>query len=125
MRKSRNLILGLAGGLLALAIIALVTVNLVSGPSTVNAAPAAQPTATTAAWTGTGMPDLAKIQASLGEYNQLLASFRKNLAARLNIPEDQLNTAVSGAMSDTTAQLVKDGTLTQSQADHLSALGAE
>ncbi len=128
MRKSRNWILGLGGGLLALAIIALVTVNLLSAPPTVNAAPAAQtaqPTATPAASTGTGMPDLAKIQASLGEYNQLLGSFRKNLAARLNIPEDQLETAVSGAMSDTTNQLVKDGKLTQSQADHLSALGAE
>ena len=128
MRKTRNLILGLGGGLLALVIIALVTVNLVSAPSTVNAAQAAQaapPATTPATTTGHGMPDLAKIQANLKEYNQVLGDFRKNLAARLNIPEDQLETAVSGAMSDTTAQLVKDGKLTQSQADNLSALGAE
>lgn len=136
MHKSRNWILGLAGGLVALAIVALVTVNIVSAPSTVNAAPAAAqaaqatPAATTPASTTAkagkpGMPDLAKIQAGLGEYNQVLGDFRKNLAGRLNISEDQLQTAVGGAMSDTLNQLVKDGKLTQSQADHLSALGAE
>lgn len=134
MHKSRNWILGLTGGLVALAIIALVTINLISVPSTVSAAQAAAPAAqattapaakTAAASGGAGMPDLAKLQAGLSEYNQVFGSFRKNLAARLNISEDQLNAAVSGAMNDTTGQLVKDGKLTQSQADHIGALGAE
>lgn len=124
MHKSRNWILAITGGLVALAIIALVTINLVSGPSTVAAQAAPTPTATAATAT-TGKPDLAKIQAKLGEFNQLFGDFRKNLAGRLNITEDQLQTAVSGAVSDTTAQLVKDGTLTQSQADHFNALAAE
>lgn len=124
MHKSRNWIVAITGGLVALAIIALVTINLVSGPSTAAAQAAPTPTATTAATTS-GKPDLAQIQAKLGEFNQLFGDFRKNLAGRLNISEDQLQTAVSGAVSDTTAQLVKDGKLTQSQADHINALSAE
>ena len=124
MHKSRNWILGLAGGLVALAIIALVTFNLVSGPSTA-VAQAAPATPTATASSGTHKPDLAKIQANLGEFNSILGDFRKNLAGRLNISEDQLQTAISGAVSDTTAQMVKDGKLTQSQADHLNALSAE
>ncbi len=125
MRKSRNWILGLLGGLLTLALVTLVTVNLVGQTSTVNAAPAAQTTPTTAAQTAPAKPDLAQIQAKVGELNQLLGTFRKGLASRLNVTEDQLATAVSGATGDATAQLVKDGKLTQSQADHLNALSGE
>lgn len=125
MRKSRNWILGIAGGLLALALVALITINLVGQP-TVSAAPAAQATtaaATTAA--ATTKPDLAQLQAKVGEFNGLLGTFRKGLASRLNVTEDQLATAVSGATGDATAQLVKDGKITQSQADHLNALAGE
>lgn len=124
MRKSRNWILGIVGGLLTLALVALVTVNLVGQTSTVNAAPAATPT-TAAAQTTPAKPNLAQVQAKVGELNQLLGTFRKGLASRLNVTEDQLATAISGAASDTTAQLVKDGKLTQSQADHLNALAGE
>lgn len=125
MYKSRNWILAITGGLVALAIIALVTVNLVSSPTTVSAQAAPTATATAAPASKPGMPDLAKIQANLGEFNSLFGDFRKNLAGRLNISEDQLQTAVNGAVSDTTAQMVKDGKLTQSQADHLNALASE
>jgi hypothetical protein len=129
MRKSRKWILGLAGGLLALALVALVSINLIGQTSTVNAAPAAQaaqatPTAAATKTTPT-KPDLAQAQAKVAELNQLLGTFRQGLASRLHIPEDQLDAAVSGALGDTTAQLVKDGKLTQEQANHLTAIAGD
>jgi hypothetical protein len=129
MRKSRKWILGLAGGLLALALVVLVSINLIGQTSTVNAAPvaqAAQATPTTAATKTTpNKPDLGQVQAKVAELNQLLGTFRQGLASRLNVPEDQLDAAVSGALGDTTAQLVKDGKLTQEQANHLTAIAGD
>jgi hypothetical protein len=108
------------GGLLTLALVALVSINLLGQTSTANAAPAAQ-----AAQTAPAKPDQAKVQAKVGELNELLGTFRKGLASRLNVTEEQLATAVGGALSDTTGQLVKDGKLTQDQATRLSAIATE
>ncbi|HEX2911221.1 MAG TPA: hypothetical protein VH186_10465 [Chloroflexia bacterium] len=121
MLKSRKGVLGLIGGVIALALVLVITAVVVTQTSTVSAAPAAQ----TAPTTPTTSQKQAAINAKGAEYNQLLETFRKSLAGRLNVTEDQLDTAIGGAVSDTTAQMVKDGKLTQTQADHLNGIAKD
>jgi hypothetical protein len=60
-------------------------------------------------------------QANKDERNQLKEAFIKNLAGQLGVDEAKLNAAYSAAISDTVDQAVKDGKLTQAQADKIKA----
>ncbi len=104
MVKSKGIKLGLLAvavfGLLALAFVAL-------NPPLAVASPGTAPTPTSAAPTG-------------GTPNPYTALFVKNFAARLGVDQDKLNAAFRGAVNDTLAQAVKDGKMSQSDADAMS-----
>ena len=124
MNNKRKMLLSLGVGLLALALIAALTVTTpVQGPALAAqaAAPVAAQVATTVSTTSTttvaaSSTTAAKSSASSGQA-QMLDSFIKNLAAHLNVTETQLNAALGATIGDTLDQLVKGGQLTQAQAD--------
>ena len=119
------MLVSLGVGLLALALIAALTVTtLVQGPA--SAAQAAAPvvaqvattvSATTTTTTVAASTTAAAKSSTTSEQAQMLDSFIKGLAAHLNVSESQLNAALGATIGDTLDQLVKSGQLTQAQAD--------
>lgn len=57
--------------------------------------------------------------ANTAQQDQYCQQFQQDLAKRLNVSVDTLNQARQGAYEDVLAQLVKDGKLTQAQADKI------
>lgn len=113
MNRFRKMLMPLALGALALALIAGIAFsNLTQSTATVSAAPAAQATATSA-------PTTPAASTSRDKGQQALDSFTKNFAGKLNVDEAKLNSAFSEAVSDTADQAVKDGTLNQTQANFI------
>ncbi|GAC1391500.1 MAG: hypothetical protein NVS4B11_38200 [Ktedonobacteraceae bacterium] len=53
--------------------------------------------------------------------NDYCTQFQKDLAKRLGVSSDKLQSAESGAAGDTIAQLVKDGKITKAQADQIKS----
>ncbi len=101
---TKKKITGLVLGFLTLAMVA--GVGIFSfGLSTASAAPAAQVTPTQTAAT------VAK--------DTLRDKFVQAFASKLGVDQAKLNSAFTGAVSDTVDQAVKDGTLTQAQADKI------
>lgn len=114
MNWVRRNVIRLSLGVVTLALIATIVIaGLTQTTPKASAAPAAQATATTAA------PNPATPAANKGQ--QALDSFTKTFATKLNVDEAKLNSAFSEAVSDTVDQLVKDGTLNQTQADLIKA----
>ncbi len=105
MLKSKGMKLGLMTvavlGLLALAFVAL-------NPLLALASEGTPPAPTSAAPAG-------------GTTNPYPALLVKNFAARLGVDQDKLNAAFTHAVSETLAQAVQDGKLSQSEADAMSA----
>jgi polyhydroxyalkanoate synthesis regulator phasin len=112
--KSRKGILAVLAGLVVVALVAIIAVVNFSSTATANAAQAAQaqPTVT--------IPPAA--QAKVDEYNRLLEQFRKNFAGKLGVDEAKLDSAFAGSVSDTLDQLVKDGKISQQQANTIKAI---
>lgn len=109
MSKSRKILSGLLLGFIALALAAGVGFTAL-GQTTVSAATAQQTTPTP------GTTPNANKKGDLGQFRD---GFVKSFASRLGVDEAKLNTAFTGAVDDTLAQAVKDGKLTQAQADKI------
>jgi hypothetical protein len=110
MTKRRKLVTGLGVGLMALALMAGVIFSTMT-QSTANAAPAGQTTT----------PSTSTTPASSQDNDQYRAAFIKALAAQLGVDEAKLNSSYSAAVSEVVAQAVKDGKLTQAEADKIIA----
>ncbi len=104
MLKSKGMKLGLVIvavlGLLALAFVALNPLLALASPGTPPAPSSAAPA-----------------QGATNPYPALLV---KNFAARLGVSQDKLNAAFRDAVNETLAQAVKDGKISQSDADAVS-----
>jgi hypothetical protein len=107
-------------------VLGIVAVALVAGFVVMNlghpVANAADSTPTPGA-SGTATPGASQNQSQTNqdERNQLKEAFIKNLASQLGVDEAKLNAAYSAAIRDTVDQAVKDGKLTQAQADKIKA----
>lgn len=113
MSRTRKLLTGIGLALLALALVAGLAITSLNQPSA-NAAPVAQATTTAAPGAST--------KTAKNPYRE---AFKKALAAKLGVDESKLDTAYSGAVSDVVDQAVKDGKLTQAQADKIKANAAK
>lgn len=100
--------LGIIAGASALLILGIVLGAFFAGPLLASASSTAQQTTTTTA--ATPGADTA---------SQYCALYMNSLAKRLNISSATLKKAQQGALEDVLAQLVKDGKLTQAQADKI------
>ncbi len=106
--------LGMIAGASALLVLGIVLGAFFAGPllasasSTSTASTSSQHTSITAASTP-----------SADTISQYCNDYMTSLAKRLNISADTLNKAQQGALEDVLAKLVKDGKLTQAQADKL------
>jgi hypothetical protein len=105
-------------------VLGIVAVALVAGFVVMNlghpVANAADSTPTPGA-SGTPTPGASQSQTNKDERNKLKEAFIKNFASQLGVDEAKLNAAYSAAISDTVDQAVKDGKLTQAQADKIKA----
>lgn len=117
MNRFRRNLMALALGALALAILAGIAFSTFAQSTGVSAAPAAQ--ATTTAPPATTAASTAKAG---DKGQQALDNFSKIFASKLNVDEAKLNSAFSEAVSDTADQAVKDGTLSQTQANFIKDL---
>lgn len=104
MGRTRKVIGGVILGLVALAVVA--GIAIASFGNTASAAPAAQTTPTPAVNQNT----------TKGQYRE---AFKQAFAAKLGVDESKLDAAFTGAVDDTVDQAVKDGTITQAQADKI------
>lgn len=111
MTRSRKFLAGLALGLAALALIAGLALTTLA-QSTASAAPANQ----TAPATSTTTPGTGATKADKGQYR---AAFIKAFATQLGVDEGKLNSSYTAAVGSTVDQAVKDGKLTQAQADKI------
>src|SRR5690349_19525362 len=100
--------LGIIGGASALLILGILLGAFFAGPLLASASSTGQQTTTTTA--ATPGADTA---------NQYCTLYMNSLAKRLNISSATLKKAQQGALDDVLAQLVKDGKLTQTQADKI------
>ncbi len=120
MRSKQRILTGLGLGFIALAMALGLALGYGSN-STVQAAPAAQatPNANATPGTNTTPSTQANPRPEATLLTQLKDAFVKAFAARLGIDEAKLNAAFTGAVNDTADQAVKDGKLTQDQANHI------
>lgn len=111
MNRSRRFKLGL------LAVMGLVAIALVVGVTffAVGLRPSTSANAAAPAQAAQATPTTGK------SAEQYFAALHQDLANKLGVDEAKLDTAFSGAVSDTLDQLVKDGQLTQQQADSIRA----
>ncbi len=120
MTRTRKFITGATLGLLTLVFVAALAISLVSQPASAATPAQAQaqttpvPTQTTPASPGANPP--APNKAGLQD---LRDSFVKNFAAALGVDVAKLNSAFQSAAGTTVDQAVKDGKLTQAQADKI------
>jgi hypothetical protein len=105
MGRTRRVIAGVVLGLVALAVVA--GIAIASFSNTASAAPADQTTPTPAA---------NQNATNKGQYRE---AFKQAFAAKLGVDEAKLDAAFTGAVDDTLDQAVKDGTITQAQADKI------
>lgn len=117
MKRFRRNVVGWSLGAVTLILVAALAFS--AFIQTNSAAPAAQAAtvaqaATSAPATSTPNPALAQ---GLAQGQQMLDNFSKNFAGKLGVDETKLNSAFADAVSDTLDQAVKDGKLTQTQAD--------
>lgn len=115
MKELRKTLIIATIAIVTLAMAALVSlVSLNQSAVKVNAAPAQAPAAqaTTAPATSSQTPD---------KYQALVDGFSKSFAAKAGVDEAKLNSAFSGAVSETADEAVKNGTLNQAQADFIKA----
>ncbi|HEX2916056.1 MAG TPA: hypothetical protein VH186_35165 [Chloroflexia bacterium] len=135
MFKSKGFLAGVILGITSLLLAGVVTVAaLTTGSSSSQSGQAlavaaqAAPGTTAPAPAATPTPDnqqkdaiKAKEAASVPDDSIYTALLLKNLATRLNIPQNQLETAVANAVNDTADQMVKDGKLNQEVAAKIKA----
>ena len=105
MVKSKKILIGLAGFLVVAVIAA--GAWLVVSPAGLSFAQAPSPT-----------PQPGQSTTNKGVYNTF---FWNALATRLGVTLDKLKEAITGASTDTIDQAVKDGKLTQDQANQMKA----
>jgi hypothetical protein len=111
VRRHLSVVLAAATLLIVVAVVSALVLSLPSSPATASVAGAgSSPSLSTAA-----------AAARQGTGQQRCQDFLSALAARLNISVATLETALSGAASDTIDQLVKQGRLTADQATKLKA----
>ena len=71
--------------------------------------------------TTTSTATISAVSASSTTPNDYCTQFQKDFAKKLGVSSDKLQSAESGAASDTIDQLVKDGKITKAQADQIKA----
>lgn len=98
-------------GLLTVALVAFVSM---SGLRQATVANAASVEVQAAAKTAQAAPN-----AGFGKHQELLDSFTKSFAGKLGVDEAKLNSAFSGAVSDTADEAVKGGQISQEQANFI------
>ena len=119
-RKITKPLVALVIGVVAIALVAGLAIAGLSQTTSVSAAPVvaqAQSTPASTAITGTVTPG-AKTKTANSQYSE---AFRKAFAQALGVDESKLDPAYSTAIASVVDQAVKDGKLTQAQADQIKA----
>lgn len=117
MNRTRKLLTAAVLGLLAVALVAGLAITSLNQPSAI-AAPLPQAVTTTAPTT----PSTNSGANTKGQYRD---AFKQAFASRLGVDSSKLDSAYAGAVGDVVDQAVKDGKLTQAQADKIKAAAAK
>src|SRR6478735_9960899 len=118
MEKQRKTAAG-ATGLLVLGLTAAFSIGFITRPLSTASADTPATTAAQAQATAVPAADTKKADTAQQYANQLEANF----ATRLGVTQAKLDAAFSGAVNDTADQAVRDGKLSQSDADQAKAMG--
>lgn len=119
-KMSKKFMAGLVLGVMALSMMFGIAFSTLGQP-TASAAPADQTSQTAPTATNPTNPisGTKGTRPNAGAMTEIVASFKKNFAAQLGIDEAKLDSSYSSAVNATVDQAVKDGKLTQAQADKI------